>query len=301
MKLAPVLNPKLVKCGLSACGKEEALEEMLQVMAAETPGVTLPELRAALADREKLGPFSMAKGAAFPHARTEKVQDFRIAVGTCPQGLDFKAPDGQPIRIVVLFVIPKKHSNLYLHTLAQFLNLFSSEEALKRIAGASSGADLVAAVDAVQNRPPGPAVGAGIPSVTLQTPLGRAIEALSAARAEALPVVDAEGNLVGELSAGALLQLGVREHLLRLANPASLQGAPGSLEQVIRSHAEASLESLGVVASNGYKTVQEDEPLLDMAVKLCHAGARGAYVLRGRRLVGGVTTGEILKRISGGR
>ena len=41
--------------------------------------------------------------------------------------------------------------------------------------------------------------------------------------------------------------------------------------------------------------------LLDMAVKLCHAGARGAYVLRGRRLVGTVTTGEILKKIAGGR
>jgi predicted transcriptional regulator len=55
------------------------------------------------------------------------------------------------------------------------------------------------------------------------------------------------------------------------------------------------------VLSNGYRTVQEDEPLLEMAVKLCHAGARGAYVLRGRRLVGSVTTGEILKKIAGGK
>ena len=51
----------------------------------------------------------------------------------------------------------------------------------------------------------------------------------------------------------------------------------------------------------GYRTVQEDEPLLEMAVKLCHAGARGAYVLRGRRLVGSVTTGDILKKIAGGK
>ena len=29
--------------------------------------------------------------------------------------------------------------------------------------------------------------------------------------------------------------------------------------------------------------------------------ARGAYVLRGRRLVGSVTTGEILKKIAGGK
>src|SRR6185503_14602563 len=94
MKLSSLLNPKLIKCGLAARTKEEALEEMLGVMAAGTPGVSVAELRAALAEREKLGPFSMAKGSAFPHARTEKVTDFRIAVGTAPRGLDFKAMAG---------------------------------------------------------------------------------------------------------------------------------------------------------------------------------------------------------------
>jgi mannitol/fructose-specific phosphotransferase system IIA component (Ntr-type) len=89
MKLSSLLNPKLVKCGLVAKTKEEALLELLEVMAAGTPGITLDDLKAALAEREKLGPFSMAKGSAFPHARTEKVSDFRIAIGTVPQGLDF--------------------------------------------------------------------------------------------------------------------------------------------------------------------------------------------------------------------
>jgi len=53
MKLSSLLNPKLIKCGLAARSKEEALEEMLEVMAAGTPGVTVAELRAALAEREK--------------------------------------------------------------------------------------------------------------------------------------------------------------------------------------------------------------------------------------------------------
>jgi mannitol/fructose-specific phosphotransferase system IIA component (Ntr-type) len=299
MKLSSLLNPKLIKCGLAAKSKEEALEEMLEVMAAGTPGVTVVELRAALAEREKLGPFSMAKGSAFPHARTEKVSDFRIAVGTAPQGLDFKAPDGNLIRLVVLFVIPKKHSNLYLTTLAQFLNLFAAEENLLKAAQAKSGEDLVAAVDSLGVRPAAPMTG-GLPTVTPQTPLSKAVELFSATKAEAIPVVDADGNFVGELTAGALLQLGVREHFLHLTTAATLQ-AGGSIETVLRSHADAPLESLGVLSSNGFRTVQEDEPLIEMAVKLCHAGARGAYVLRGRRLVGSVTTGEILKKIAGGK
>jgi mannitol/fructose-specific phosphotransferase system IIA component (Ntr-type) len=299
MKLSSLLNPKLIKCGLSARTKEEALEEMLEVMAAGTPGVTVGELQTALAEREKLGPFSMAKGSAFPHARTEKVTDFRIAIGTAPQGLDFKAPDGNLIRLVVLFVIPKKHSNLYLTTLAQFLNLFAAEENLLKAAQSKSGEDLVAAVDSLGVRPAAPMT-AGLPTVTPHTPLSKAVELFSATRAEAIPVVDADGNFMGELTAGALLQLGVREHFLHLTSSATLQ-AGGSIETVLRSHADAPLDSLGVLSSNGFRTVQEDEPLIEMAVKLCHAGARGAYVLRGRRLVGSVTTGEILKKIAGGK
>ena len=298
MKLSSLLNPKLIKCGLAAKTKDDALEEMLLLMAAGTPGVSVAELKAALAEREKLGPFSMAKGSAFPHARTEKVSDFRIAVGTAPQGLEFKAPDGNLIRLIVLFVIPKKHSNLYLTTLAQFLNLFASEENLLKAAQAKSGEDLIAAVDSLSVRPAAFPAASGLTSVTPTTTLSRAIEIFSATRAEALPVVDAEGNLVGELAAGALLQLGVREHFLHLTSSAALQSG-GSIETVLRSHAEAPLESLGVISSNGFRSVQEDEPLIEMAVKLCHAGARGAYVLRGRRLVGSVTTGEILKKIAG--
>jgi mannitol/fructose-specific phosphotransferase system IIA component (Ntr-type) len=300
MKLSSLLSPKLVRCGIAARTKDEALEEVLQVMVAGTPGITLPELKAALADREKLGPFSMAKGCAFPHARTEKVAEFRIAVATAPAGIDFKAPDGQPIRLVVLFAIPKKHSNLYLTTLAQFLNAFSQEDNLQRVLAAKSGEEFLAAVDACSPRPAGAAPAVAVPSVTLQTPLSKAIETMALARADALPVVDVEGNLVGELTASALLQLGVREHFLHLSSTAALK--PGeALDAVLRSHAGAPLEGLGVVSTSGYRTVQEEEPLVEMAVKLCHAGARGAYVLRGRRLVGAVGTGEILKRITGGR
>ena len=297
MKLSSLLSPNLIRCGLSAKAKEEALEEMLQVMAEGTPGVTVADLKAALAEREKLGPFSMANGCAFPHARTEKVSNFHIALGTAPQGLDFKAPDGNPIRLIVLFVIPKKHSNLYLHTLAQFLNLFAVEEHLQKAIQAKTGEELITAIDGLLNRPPAPAVG----SVTPSTPLAKAMEFFAAGRAEAVPVIDGEGNLVGELTPGSILQLGVREHFLHLADAAGLQDGGGAIESVLRSHAEAPLESLEVISPNGFRTVQEDEPLVEMAVKLCHAGARGAYVLRGKKLVGSVTTSEILKKIAGGK
>lgn len=299
MKIASLIDPKLVKCGLSARTKDEALNEIVGVMASGTPGVTAEELRAALSEREKLGPFSMAKGSAFPHARTEKVSEFRIAVGTAPEGIDFKAPDGNLIRVIVLFAIPKKHSNLYIHTLAQFLNLFSAEENLKQVLGASGSEELLEAIDAASSR--GAAVPAvqGVPSVGLTTPLSKAMELFASARLDELPVVDDEGKLVGELTASSVLQLAVREHFLGTANSASLQPG-GKVEAALRIYASSPLEGLGVVSTNGYRTVQEGEPLAETAVKLSAGGGR-AYVLRGQKLVGIVGAGEVLGRLAGGK
>lgn len=306
MKLSSLLDPRLVRCGLEAESKDQALAQMARLLCAVEPSLTEAELLQALADREKLGPFSMGKGIAFPHARTEKVKDFTIVFATSPKGVDFKAPDGHRVRVLILFAIPKKHSNLYLHTLAAFLNFFSSEANLEKILQARTPQELVASVEALGPRPrdggaPAAPLSAGVPSVTPQTPVSKALETLSGSKLEAIPVVDAEGNLIGELTAAAVLQLGVREHLMSLAAPGVL-GPAFSVEKSIRQHADSPLGSVaGLVTATGYRTVQEDDPVLEVAVRLSQGGAPRAYVLKGGRLAGVVTAAEVLRRLAGAR
>jgi mannitol/fructose-specific phosphotransferase system IIA component (Ntr-type) len=299
MKLSSLLQPRLIKCGLAATSKQECLQELVRLMVSQQPGLTEAELLQALADREKLGPFSMGRGVAFPHARTEKVSDFLVVVGTSPGGVDFRAPDGHKVRVAILFVIPKKHSNLYLQALAAFLNVLSVEANLQRVVEARKPEELIATLDALGGRPKeaGPVEPAGMPSIPLGTTLAKAIDALMAAKAEALPVVDGEGNLVGELAATAVLQLGVREHLLALASPASLQNVT-SLDHALKQHADTPIEAIsGLVSANGFRTVQDDESALDMAMRLVRGGSRGAYVVRGRRLIGGVSAVDLLRKL----
>ncbi len=299
MKLSSLLQPRFIKCGLAAATKQEALQELSRVLVAGSPGLAEPELLAALADRERQGPFSMGKGVAFPHARTEKVSDFLIAFGTSAAGIDFRAPDGHKVRVAILFVIPKKHSNLYLQALAAFLNVLAVEANQQRVVEAKRPEDVLALLDALSGRPREGPESNGVASIAAATPLAKAIDALVASRAEALPVVDADGNLVGEIGACAILQLGVKEHLLALANPASLQTAT-SLDHVLRQHADTPVEAIpGLVAANGFKTVQEDDATLDVAMRLSRGAGRAAYVLRGRRLVGIVTANDLLRKLGG--
>jgi mannitol/fructose-specific phosphotransferase system IIA component (Ntr-type) len=306
MRLSSLLNPKLVRCNLAAKTKEEALSEMAGILAAAEPSLSQAELLAALAEREKLGPFSMGKGIAFPHARTEKVKDFSIVLGTSTEGLDFRAPDGHLVHVVILFAIPKKHSNLYLHTLAAFLNFFTAEGNLKRVLEAKTGEEMIASIDALSTRGRETVVlhaPAGAPAgLTPQATVAKALEALAASRSESLPVVDADGNLVGELTSAAILQLALRDHLLALSAPGVLSPGP-SLEKALRQHADSSIHTVaGLVATNGFRTVQEDDTPLQMAASLAQGGrTTSAYVLRGTRLVGTITAAEILRRLGAAR
>lgn len=302
MKLSSLVNPKLFKAGLKAQTKEEALRELVDILVGQEPSLGADEILQALAERERLGPFSMGKGAAFPHARTEKVKDFTIVVGTSPDGIDFKAPDGNRVRILVLFVIPKKHSNLYLHALAQFLSLFAVEGQAARVIGAGTGEELVAILDSFAGKKEvsvRESMG-GMPlSVTPATSLTRAVELMVQNRADSLPVVDGEGNLSGEVTAAAILQLGIREHLLNLSHSMVLKTTE-PFEGMLRMHGDAALESLpGLISAGAAKTVQEDEPLLEVTLRLTRAGSRGAYVLKGRRLTGLLTLTDLLRRVAG--
>src|SRR5438094_950036 len=97
--------------------------------------------------------------------------------------------------------LPPPGAFLRLHPQAlQFLNLFASEENLLKAAHAKSGEDLIATIDTLSVRPSTPLLATALQTVTPQTPLSKAVELFSATRAEALPVVDAEGNFVGELT-----------------------------------------------------------------------------------------------------
>lgn len=302
MKLSSLIQPKLVKCGLAAQSKDQALRELVDLLVAQDSALTAEEILQSLSERERLGPFSMGKGAAFPHARTEKVKDFTVAIGTSPAGIDFKAPDGNRIRVIVLFVIPKKHSNLYLHALAQFLSIFAVEAHAARVINARDGEELVAALDAVSGRREASvrdSMGSAAVSVTGGTTLSRTVELLLQNRLDAIPVVDAEGALVGEVTVAAILQLGLREHLLHLSNAMVLRNSE-PFDGLLKAHGESALEALpGLVASNSFKTVQEEDPLLEVALRLTRSQVRGAYVLRGRKLAGVVTLTDLLRRVAG--
>lgn len=64
--------------------------------------------------RERAANTALGLGWACPHARTTAEGELLCAVGWSPIGLDYGAPDGQPVRLIVMYYIPEAQKNAYL-------------------------------------------------------------------------------------------------------------------------------------------------------------------------------------------
>jgi len=64
--------------------------------------------------REALHNTGIGMGWACPHATTEHEGELLSAVGWSPQGIDYGAPDGKPVHLLVMYFVPDSQRNAYL-------------------------------------------------------------------------------------------------------------------------------------------------------------------------------------------
>ncbi len=84
--------------------------------------------------REETYNTALGKGFAVPHARANFEGDLYCAIGWSPSGIAYGAPDGNPVHIVIMFLVPDNQRNYYLKevsNIAKALNELHDEKSLK--------------------------------------------------------------------------------------------------------------------------------------------------------------------------
>jgi len=64
--------------------------------------------------REQNTNTALGKGWACPHARVNFDEDLKCVVGWSPSGIDYGAMDGNPVHLVVMYLVPANQRNHYL-------------------------------------------------------------------------------------------------------------------------------------------------------------------------------------------
>lgn len=77
----------------------------------------------AVMDREKQISTGLQDGVAIPHAKTNETNGVHIAIGLCPEGMNFESLDGRPTHLIALIISPKEHPSAHLQCLATLSSL----------------------------------------------------------------------------------------------------------------------------------------------------------------------------------
>jgi mannitol/fructose-specific phosphotransferase system IIA component (Ntr-type) len=68
--------------------------------------------------RENATNTALEKGWACPHARVDFEEDLMCVVGWSPTGINYGAPDNQPISIIIMYLVPSNQRNHYLREIS---------------------------------------------------------------------------------------------------------------------------------------------------------------------------------------
>jgi nitrogen PTS system EIIA component len=84
----------------------------------------------AVAGRENAANTGIGLGWACPHGRVTGDGELFCAIGWSPTGFDYGAPDGKPVRIVVMHYIPDSQKNVYLREISGLAKAIKGNPAL---------------------------------------------------------------------------------------------------------------------------------------------------------------------------
>ena len=130
MNLGDILSPGQINPEMQASNRWEAIDELISKLV-ET-GRIKPENRDQIAAVVKKRETSMSTGIGFgigiPHASTDLIYEVVGAFGRSQTGVNFDALDNQPVRLVMLFLVPQGQFQKHLHTLANIAKLLHKIE-----------------------------------------------------------------------------------------------------------------------------------------------------------------------------
>jgi PTS system nitrogen regulatory IIA component len=75
--------------------------------------------------REKLGSTGLGQGVAIPHGRIPKLREATAAFVKTTHPIPFDSPDGQPVNLIFVLLVPELATDLHLQILGELAQMFS--------------------------------------------------------------------------------------------------------------------------------------------------------------------------------
>ena len=131
----------LIFSRLSLHSKKRVFESAAEAFG-DAAGLSKEAVFRGLLDRERLGSTALGDGVAIPHCRIDDCDAPLGCLMTLSDPVDFSAPDGEGVDIVLVLLVPTEATQAHLDLLAGVVTFLSEDSTRASIRGAIEPEDL---------------------------------------------------------------------------------------------------------------------------------------------------------------
>ncbi len=301
MNITNAIEQDWIRCDLEAEDPSEAIQNMIAILPEDLQEPAENQLFENGEDGSTvLAKFAVGRGVAFPHARSDQIDGVRVAMGIFPDGVSFNSGSEEPVRIVVLFLLSEKRSGLYLKLLSAFSKIFKSDVHMQNIVQSRTPESVVSYLNATGIRllgdislhdlvdPPDRTLS---PNDSVEYALELLVEDTNAP----VPVVDEDGNLVGEISNRDIVKASLQDFVYSIAG-GNVDDLPRVFSRFIEIHGEELVERL-MTPRDRMRTISDESSILEAISRLIEVDRDEAFVVSDGKLVGRFSLTECTEKI----
>ena len=128
-QLLPLTN---VIVGLEASSKKRVFEQA-GLLFENNQGIARVKVFDSLFARERLGSTGLGEGIAIPHGRIKGLKDAVAAVLRLSEPVAFDAPDGKPVGLLLILLVPEQATQQHLEILSEVAEMLSDRAMRDRL------------------------------------------------------------------------------------------------------------------------------------------------------------------------
>ena len=150
MRIRDLLAAESIQLGGKATGKQDLLDQMVDLMAKSGKINDVETYRKGVYAREEEGTTGIGEGIAIPHCKSDAVSRPGLAAMVIPEGVDFDSLDGAPVNLIFLIAAPNTKDNVHLDVLSKLSVLLMDENFTNGLRNAKTVDEFLSVIDAAE-------------------------------------------------------------------------------------------------------------------------------------------------------
>lgn len=251
----------------------------------------------AIIERENANDTVVANGIAIPHARLDGLQRPYMGIATSEKGIVFSEEE-PPVHLIILVLIPRDQPGLYLQILRALANILRDHDAARAASrlktpqevmhfferGGMVLPEYVCAADMMRD---------DFIALHDNDTLKAAIDCFISQHLSEIPVIDRDGDMVGIVSAGALLKVCLPDYLLWMSDLSPIVNFEPFTHILLKEQSTW----LADILLHEYAAVQMTAPAISVAGEMTRRNTSKCYVVNDKKLMGVIDLPVFLNKV----